>query len=291
MVNDEFPLSHHSPFIIHHSQFTIFFYIAIMKKILFVFLLLVSSVAFSQEKLVVAKADSLQLHADIFLGQDVYGAWYGITENTFVKQHKAKDWQYKNPALGKIAKVDLQNPLQIVLFYESFNTAVLLDNQLNETQQVNFSKSTTPIVASAVGLAFGNRLWVYNTLTQKVGLYDYLKNDYREISTPFKGNLKYYTSDFNEFQWIDEQLDWYGCDIYGKVKTLGKAPASEQLQLISDKGLIYKKGDKLYFFDRNGNSLHLVDVDKKTFQSFLYKDKILAIFTKQGITNYKINLP
>jgi hypothetical protein len=262
-----------------------------MKKLLFLFLL-ISGFAFSQEqRITVVKADSLQLHTDIFLGQDVYGAWYGITENTFSKRLKSKDWQYKNPALGKIAKVDLQNPLQIVLFYESFNTVVILDNQLNETQKIEFGKIANPVVAAAVGLAFGNRLWVYNTLSQKVGLYDYLKNDYREISTPFNGNVKYYTSDFNYFQWIDDQSDWYRCDIYGKVKTLGKAPASEQLQLVADGGLIYKNAQKLYFLDLNGNTHPLVDVDKKTYQSFLYKDKILAIFTKQGITNYKITLP
>lgn len=262
-----------------------------MNKFLFLFLL-ISGIAFSQEqRIVVAKTDSLQLHTDIYLGQDVYGAWYGITENTFVKQNKSKDWQYKNPALGKISKVDLQNPLQIVLFYESFNTAVILDNQLNETQKINFGRMDNPIVASAVGLAFGNRLWVYNTLSQKIGLYDYLKNDYREVSTPLQGNVKYYTSDFNYFHWIDEQSDWYRCDVYGKVRTLGKAPASEQLQLVSDGGLIYLKGDKICYFDGNGKTYPLIDVDKKTFQSFLYKDKILAIFTKQGITNYKITLP
>lgn len=262
-----------------------------MKKIPLLFLLL-SNLVFSQENYTIAiKTDSLQLHTDVYLGQDVYGAWYGISENTFFKRLKNKDWQYKNPALGKIAKVDLRNPLQIVLFYESFNTVVILDNQLNETQKIAFGKLTNPVVAAAVGLAFGNRLWVYNTLSQKVGLYDYLKNDYREITTPFGGNVKYYTSDFNYFYWIDEQLDWYRCDIYGKVKTIGKAPAAEQLQLAADGGLVYKIAEKLYYLDLNGNALRLVDVDKKTYQSFLYKDKILAIFTKQGITNYKITLP
>jgi hypothetical protein len=265
--------------------------LAPMKKILF-FFLLISNVAFSQEKsIIVAKTDSLQLHNDVYLGQDVYGAWYSISENTFTKKLKAKDWQYKNQALGKISKVDLQNPLQIVLFYESFNTVVILDNQLNETQKINFGKIANPVVASAVGLAFGNRLWIYNTLSQKIGLYDYLKNDYREISTPFRGNPKYYTSDFNYFQWIDEESDWYRCDVYGKVKSFGKAPANEQIQLVSDGGLVYKNGDKLYYLDWNAKLYPLVDVNKKTYQSFLYKDKILAIFTKQGITNYKITLP
>jgi hypothetical protein len=49
----------------------------------------------------------------------------------------------KIPLWEKITKVDLQNPLKIVLFYESFNSALLLDNQLNEIQKINFPATQT----------------------------------------------------------------------------------------------------------------------------------------------------
>jgi hypothetical protein len=71
--------------------------------------------------------------------------------------------------LGKITKVDLQNPLKIVLFYESFNVAPL-DNQLNEIQKINFSSNANPIVITATGIASQNQLWVYNSLNQQIGL-------------------------------------------------------------------------------------------------------------------------
>ena len=41
----------------------------------------------------------------------------------------------------KIKKVDLINPLKVTLFYEEFNTVVLLDNQMNEIQKIDFSKN------------------------------------------------------------------------------------------------------------------------------------------------------
>jgi len=262
-----------------------------MKKTALLFLLFSIAVTAQDKNFIPAKTDSLQIHADVFVGNDLFGSSYFILDNAFIKVNRTKDWQYKNPPLGKIAKVDLQNALQIVLFYESFNTIVIVDNQLNETQKISLSEQQTPIVASGVGLAFGNRLWIYNSLTQKVGLYDYLKKDYKEITNPFKGNVKYYTSDFNNFQWIDDESDWYRCDIYGKVKVLGKVPKFEQIQMLSDDALLYVKDGRLYYFDVKGNKSALIDVDKKTFQSFLYKDKILSIFTKEGITNYKITLP
>lgn len=53
----------------------------------------------------------------------------------YIKKNNTQLWQYKNLSLGKITKIDLQNPLKIVLFYEGFNSVILLDNQLNEIQK------------------------------------------------------------------------------------------------------------------------------------------------------------
>jgi len=263
-----------------------------MKNYCCLFLMLTFAVAFAQEKRsIVVRTDTIQVKADSFIGSDIYGAYYFIHDNALVKKNKSKNWQYKNPALGKITRIDLQNPLKIVLFYESFNTAILLDNQLNETQKIKLSENTVPIVATAVGLAFGNRLWIYNSLSQQIGLLDYLKNSYQPITTPFKGTIAYYNSDFNYFQWIDEKYFWYRCDVYGKISTVGKVPESGQFQFANDSGLIYEKDNKLYYFDGKTNKSALINFDEKTFESFSFKDQILSIFTKQGITNYKISLP
>jgi len=263
-----------------------------MKKLFcFALLFFISFVSAQEKKWIGIRTDSIAIKADSFIGNDLFGAWYFVQNNTFIKKSRTKTWQYKNPSLGKITKSDIQNPLKIILFYENFNTVVLLDNQLNETQKINLSENSLPIVAGAVGIAFGNRLWIYNSLTQQIGLLDYLKNEYRSITTPFKGNLKYYNSDFNYFQWINEQSEWYRCDIYGKVTFLGKIPETDDLQIVSDTALIYKKDNQLHYFSLDGNKATLIDFDEKTFKSFSYKDQILSIFTKQGITNYKITLP
>jgi len=244
-----------------------------------------------QQPIAITAIDSVRIEADAFAGRDIYGASYFIENNALIKIYKAKDWQYKSTALGKIAKVDLQNPLSIVVFYENFNTVVLLDNQLNETRRINLSENEVPIVASAVGLVFGNRLWIFNTVTQRIGLLDYVKNEFQPITAPFKGRLKYYKSDFNYFQWIDENDDWYRCDVYGKVTVVGKVPQYDALQLVSDNKLLFKKDNRLYYFSVDGNKPTLIDFGKKTFESFSYNDQILSIFTRQGITNYKIKLP
>jgi hypothetical protein len=235
--------------------------------------------------------NTFDLKAYIFVGYDALGAIYSITNNVLTKQMGTQKWQYKNPQLGKIAKVDLQNPLKIVLFYQGFNTIILVDNQLNETANINLNDSANPIIAMGVGLAAGNRLWIYNNVNSKIGLYDYSKRELKILTVPFSNNVKSYCSDFNFFQWVDELGNLYRCDVYGKIKTLGLLPDSEQIQLISDSVLLYRKGSNLYKYNLTDKKETLLEIDEKTFKNFSVKDQILSIFTDHGITNYKIAVP
>ena len=235
--------------------------------------------------------NSVILNADTFLGYDSLGAFYSITNNVLTKQFGEQKWQYKNPQLGKIAKVDLQNPLKIVVFYQDFNTVILVDNQLNETANINLNDSNNPIVPIGIGLAAGNRLWIYNNLTMKVGLYDYSKRELQTLTVPFTNNVTSYSSDFNFFQWVDELGNAYRCDVYGKISALGVVPNNEEIQYISQATLLYRKANSLYTFDLLEKKSTLIEIDEKTFKNFTFKDQILSIFTDHGITNYKIAVP
>jgi len=266
--------------------------LANMKNPLLLLFFLCSSVAFAQQqKIALSKINSEALKADAFVGYDSFGWKYFIVNNTFNKQKDSLILQYKNLALGKLRKVDLQNPLQIVLFYESFNTVIILDNQLNETQKIPFSENTVPIVAAAAGMASQNRLWIYNSLSQQIGLFDYLKNDYMPITVPFAGRLRYYESDFNYFYWIDDKLNRFACDVYGKVSEYGTVSDFDHFQIVNENWFFYSKADKLYAHDVKNDKNFALQIDEKTFKSFHCEAQILSIFTKEGITNYKITLP
>jgi len=263
-----------------------------MKNMILFFIIIQLGTVFGQDKKIVAiKIDTIHLQATTFNGYDSFGAYYYKYGTVFKKKFKSKTWEYKNDALGKITCVNIQNPLKIILFYENFNSVVLLDNQLNEIQKINFSEKQTPILASAIGLASGNRLWVYNGLTQQIGLYDYLKSDFINLTLPFPEKINYYYSDFNTFHWINTSNNWYRCDVYGKVTFVKKISDYEQIQFVSTTDFIYKKNNSLLYYTLNGDITTLIDFDEKTFESFSYKDQILSIFTKHGITNYKILLP
>lgn len=232
--------------------------------------------------------------SDVFLGYDAFGYSYQIKNNVFSKTKGNEIFEYKNVSLGKITKVDLQNPLKMVLFYEDFNSVVLLDNQLNKVTEINFSQNATPIVVSAIGMSTQNQLWIYNTLNQQIGLFEYLKNEYKTISIPLTEQIKYYQTDFNTFYWIDKKYNWYSCNIFGKITSLGKIPEFDKIQIISSSKYIFSQANRLFLKEINKSGVETVSEIKileKTFDNFDYKEQILSIFTAAEISNYKIVTP
>jgi hypothetical protein len=226
-----------------------------------------------------------------FLAIDALSNRYYEENGVLFKKNGDLIWQYKNLSLGKIVKIDVQNPLKIGVFFEGFNSVVVLDNQLNEIQKVSFLNNKNALIVSAIGIAAQNKLWFYDTISQKIGLFNCSNDDFKFISTPLPGNFRYYQSDFNHFQWIDSDLNWYSCTLFGTINWIKQVPDFDKIQIINSHLLLYSKGDCLFFKDFKSNTTQEVQNVDKSFDYFIYKDQILSIFTHQQIKNYKIIRP
>ncbi|WP_293896072.1 hypothetical protein [Flavobacterium sp.] len=263
-----------------------------MKKTLFFFLVFCCTIGFCQsKKLKTTALDTKELENKTYIGFDGLGNNYYIKDNVFSKQNESQVWEYKNVALGKITSVDYVNPLKIVVFYEDFNTIITLDNQLNEIQKLNIFEIDNAIFASKVGLASQDQFWIYNSLTQQIMLFDYLKNTSKAIGNPIQESIKYTQSDFNNFYWIDEINNWYSIDIFGKITLLANIPPFEKIQIIDNEKLLFSRDNIIYSLNNQTKVVHEIEIVEKSFQNYYYKDQILAIFTNQQIKNYKIKLP
>lgn len=263
-----------------------------MKNLILLFFFSSIATVFGQnQKLFASKLNYTSIDADEFIGYDQFGFLYTIKNNVFTKTKDSESLEYKNISLGKISKADIQNPLKIILFYENFNSVIILDNQLNEIQKINFSENSTPIVANAIGIATQNQLWVYNSLNQQIGLYDYLKNDYKSISTSFPESIKHYQSNFTTFYWIDKKNDWYSCDRFGKITKITNTVDFDQIEIVNENEYLIFKNSTLSIEDIAKKERYEIKISEKTFKNFSYKDQILSIFTSEGITNYKITIP
>lgn len=232
-----------------------------------------------------------ELKADAFVGRDSYGNLYAIRSNNFIKVEANRTLEFRNVAGGQIAHVDITNPLLIVLFYEAFNTVVLLDNQLNEVRRIDFNTLPGPVIAQSVGLASQNRLWVYDAISLKIGLYDLTRNSFKTISVALSEPPSDYNSDYNHFQWVNDSGKHLSCDVFGKIGDLGTLPAYNDVQLLSDGSAILLIGDELQYMKIGSNTIATLAGVEKSVKKFYFDDQILTIFTDFGITNYKIILP
>ncbi len=258
-----------------------------MKRILF-FIFIFNNALFSQQ-VELTNLPSLQLKNSSFVGFDSLGDYYYFDDNqTFHKHSTDNDWEYANINYGKIVRADIQNPLKIVLFYESFNAVVILDNQLNEIQKINFSDIDSSINALAVGNASNNQLWVFDGFSQQIGLFDYKKKEFRTISTPLKDGIKYYQPNLNKFYFIDLKGKVFSIDIYGKIIQIGSCDNSNSVINIDEKKLIVTRENKVFLLNFSNNTTEDFPVQLKKDEKLVFKNQILSIFTNEEIINYKI---
>lgn len=260
-----------------------------MKFKIMLFFLVINSVL-SQERLNAVFIDSIKTESKIFNEINKEATYY-TTNNVFYKKTKLKEFDYTNLSLGNLHSIDLYNPLQIVLFYKDFNTIILLDNQLNETHRIDGNKQEIILNFENVGLASRNQIWFYDFMTQKIGLYNFNTNTYKFISTPIKNKIIYYKTDYNYFYWIDDENIFYNSSIFGKIKTLGKIPSFELIEVFDNSNYLYSLHGNLHYFNTEQNKTYEILISEKSFDNFYYKNGILSIFTPNKVINYLIQLP
>lgn len=265
-----------------------------MKNFYCLIFTIITFFSFAQEsKITIEKhpIDSIAISAERYLGNDDLGFHYFITQNILIKTNKNLKFEYQNINLGKITKVDLQNPLRIIVFYENFNSIIALDNQLNEIRKINFNEINSEILVGATGTASQNSYWIFNQLNQQLGIYNYVTNTFKYVGVTFDKTIKNYWSNYNTFFWIDIENNFFTSDIFGKKKYIGKIPPFDTISTNEDIFLVLEKNKKLTVYNSIKKVSYPIEIVQKSFKSFHYKNQNLAIFTEEGITNYKINLP
>jgi hypothetical protein len=260
------------------------------KYLLLLILCFLISLGFSQNTIPSEKIDHYAWEIENYLGFDSQKNQYGIQDNIII-MNSTINFEYKNVGLGKISKVDFQNPLQIIVFYKDFNTVVLLDNQLNEIKRIDFNLNPELIQLEAIGLSAQNQLWFYDGITNKIGLYNITNDHLKWISTPLKSGIKKYFSDYTFFYWTDVNNQLFSSSIYGTINRIGTVPKHDKMQLLSNSTVLYSYENEIYFYEITEERSSKIKLAENFVDNFFFKDGILAIFTQNKITNYKLILP
>ncbi|QHI38316.1 hypothetical protein IMCC3317_37070 [Kordia antarctica] len=257
-----------------------------MKSFILCILLCCSSLVFAQKTIttVLQKQDSLSV--DRFVGMDNFGASYAIQDNILIKQKDTKKWQYNNFQLGEITSVDILNPLKITLFYEDFNTVIILDNTLNEIKRIDFNLIAQFKNLAAATTANDRNLWVFDTNTQQLEVFNYVQEKTPIQNLPISEKFITLKSNYNYCRVLTETI-LYTYNIYGSLLSQQDLAGVTDFSMTNTE-VIFLKDEQLYY--TNTDDVYLINLpsDRIAIKQFSLHDDILYIY--DGIVLYQFQL-
>jgi hypothetical protein len=125
---------------------------------------------------------------------------------------------------GKVAQIDVSNPLRVLLYYKDFSTVVVLDRLLNIRSTIDLRKRDI-FQVQAVCLAYDNGLWLYDEFDNKLKKLDeegkllFASTDFRQL---FDEAFSFTSIDDQDgFLYLyDKNRGVYVFDYYGTLKNI-----------------------------------------------------------------------
>jgi hypothetical protein len=125
---------------------------------------------------------------------------------------------------GKVAQIDVSNPLRVLLYYKDFSTVVILDRLLNVRSTIDFRKQDI-FQVQAVCLSYDNKIWLYDEFEHKLKKIDedgkvlFATTDFRQL---FDEAFSFTSiSDQDGFLYLyDKNKGVYVFDYYGALKNI-----------------------------------------------------------------------
>jgi len=242
--------------------------------------------AYGQKTITAILQQQDSLSVDRFVAMDNFGASYTIKDDILVKKLDDKKWQYTNFQLGNITSIDILNPLKITLFYEDFNTVIILDNTLNEIKRIDFNMTAQFKNLAAATTANDRNLWIFDTNTQQLEVFNYVQEKTPVQNLPISEKVIMIKSNYN-FCKVLSTTSLYTYNIYGSLLSQQDLSGVTDFSM-NNTDVIFLKDELLYF--TNNEDIYLINLpsDKIAIKQFSLHDDILYIY--DGIVLYQFQL-
>ncbi|RSK39885.1 hypothetical protein [Mangrovimonas spongiae] len=251
--------------------------------------LFLSTYMFSQENITTKPVDTIDIQTNTsWVNLDDFGTTYYIKENIFYKLTEHNHFNYSNYQLGKPSTVNIFNPLKINLFYEDFNTLIVLDNRLAEIFKVDFNTIQPYKNVSCVSTGNDNSVWLFNINTQTLELYDYKKNTIKAKSLPIEEQPISITSDFN-FCWLLTTKHIYKYNYFGSLIYKIENNGFETISQFNEK-LYLAKQNKVYLYDEDHSNYRKIDTPNLLIKQFFVNHETLYIYTGKTLNKLHLKL-
>ncbi len=255
-------------------------------KLLLFFIVLISCVGFAQSEINLEAVDEIPLKANRFVGVDHLGSYYYIKNNTLFKTAGTELFQFKDFQLGTPGEVDLLNPLKITLFYPDYQTALILDNKLNEIHRISFAMQPPFLNIQNATTANDNRLWVFNEDSQQLELYNFRDKINKVLSRPVSESYLSQESDYNYCYVLTEtHLRLY--NIYGSL--LQRIPLENVQKLsLSGESLVVLQDNQLTLFSKQLEQINRIKSPELTIKDLFLSGEFLYIYDGETIHKMKL---
>lgn len=242
--------------------------------------------SFAQSEINPVTQEKYPLQAEQFIGIDNYGDLYFVKNRTLFKQTKTENFQFKDFQLGAMGSVDILNPLKITVFFPDYQTAVILDNKLNEISRISFAMEPPFLNIKNATTANENRLWTFNEDNQQLELYNYRDKVNQQLSRPLSENYKSHKSNFNFcYLLTDTKLRLY--NIYGSLLKSIPSNGIQKMALSNDKLLILKN-DSIFLLTENLAKEESIKTPDLSIKDLYLSDEFLYIYDGEMIHKMKL---
>ncbi len=253
-------------------------------KLLFLFIFLNSLLAYNQTTLKKIESSKYQNNFKL-LNIDNLGNEYYLVDNKLLKKNKLL---FSDSSMGFIDKADAYSPIKIKVWFQDYNTLIILDNFLNEITRINFNNISKFTQIRDISSANNNSVWVFDEIEMKIKKFDFFKRIFIEnIETKIDGIFINFQSNYN-YLWVltDEffyKINYNGSIIYKSENRNGYNKISlfkNDVIIASNNQLVHFKNDEELFINIKHEKLFIKD--------FSVINETLYIYDKDHLNKYLI---
>ena len=253
------------------------------------FFLIFTSVIVAQSQIELTAINSSDLKADQIIAVDNFETIYYLKGNILYKKAKDKPTiNYSNVQLGFPTTVNAFNPLKINVFYQDFNTVIILDNRLAEIFKVDFNTKQPYKNVSHISTGYDNTLWIFNQDLQQLELYDYKNDKLRATTVPVQSNVLQLASDYNYCWMLTEkylyQYTYFG-SLISKLDNKGYTAFA-----VDNENVILKTETELFYKSKKAETISTVTMPKLLINQFLLTNETLYIYDSKKFHTYQLKI-
>jgi len=205
-----------------------------------------------------------------------------------------QQFEYNNNRLGEIGKIDVRNPLTILVYYPDLEVVVILDRTLSPIIELNLYDLAI-IEPNGIALANDNNIWVYDEVAavlKKINQTGETLFESRNLNQLTRKNLSptFLVEKNNLLYLSDLKNGLFVFDSFGQLKQEIPIKGIEQFQVVA-RQLFLKKEHQYFrlFLDTLEEEIVTLPKPKMPIENVLVNGQLLYLIGQEAIEVYQYN--